>query len=131
VTPPRPSAQAVQSAVNVSGLVIAIAEENVSDVTGTWFSPKMLSQPSPEGIRQAAASGTQRFANCGPFETGLHIRNYRERQLVGRRVRVLRRHLDQLLADAAQPSRVEQRTATDEPGTDDGWRDAQQFWGGP
>jgi excisionase family DNA binding protein len=50
---------------------------------------------------------------------------------VGRRVRVLRRDLDQLLADAAQPSRVEQRTATDEPGTDDGWRDAQQFWGGP
>jgi excisionase family DNA binding protein len=46
---------------------------------------------------------------------------------VGRRVRVLRRDLDQLLADAAQPSRVEQRTATDEPGTDDGWRDAQQF----
>jgi excisionase family DNA binding protein len=34
---------------------------------------------------------------------------------VGRRVRVLRRDLDQLLADAAQPSRVEQRTATDEP----------------
>jgi len=38
-------------------------------------------------------------------------------------VRVLRRDLDQLLADAQAPSRGEQRTATDEPGTDDGWRD--------
>jgi hypothetical protein len=49
---------------------------------------------------------------------------------VGRRVRVLRRDLDQLLADAEQPSRVEERTVTDEPGTDEGWRDAERFWGG-
>jgi hypothetical protein len=49
---------------------------------------------------------------------------------VGRRVRVLRRDLDQLLADAETPSRVEQRTVTDEPGTGEGWRDAEQFWGG-
>jgi hypothetical protein len=39
----------------------------------------------------------------------------------------LRRDLDQLLADAEAPSRVEQRTVTDEPGTDEGWRDAEQF----
>jgi hypothetical protein len=45
-------------------------------------------------------------------------------------MRVLRRDLDQLLADAAAPSRVEQRTVSDEPGTDEGWRDAERFWGG-
>jgi hypothetical protein len=44
-------------------------------------------------------------------------------------VRVLRRDLDQLLADAELPSRVEQRVS-DEPGTDEGWRDPEQFWGG-
>jgi hypothetical protein len=26
--------------------------------------------------------------------------------------------------------RVEQHTVTDEPDTDKGWRDAEQFWGG-
>jgi excisionase family DNA binding protein len=48
----------------------------------------------------------------------------------GRRVRVLRRDLDQLLADAEEPSRVEERTVSDEPDTDEGWRGAEQFWGG-
>jgi hypothetical protein len=45
-------------------------------------------------------------------------------------VRVVRRDLDQLLADAEEPSRVEERTVSDEPDTDEGWRDAEQFWGG-
>jgi hypothetical protein len=49
---------------------------------------------------------------------------------VGRRVRVLRRDLDQLLADAEEPSRVDERTVSDAPDTHEGWRDAEQFWGG-
>jgi hypothetical protein len=40
------------------------------------------------------------------------------------------RDLDQLLADAEEQSRVEERTVSDEPDTDEGWRDAEQFWGG-
>jgi excisionase family DNA binding protein len=47
---------------------------------------------------------------------------------VGRRVRVLRRDLDQLLAEASA-------TSASQPGADAGqdgdeWRDAQHFWGG-
>ncbi|MGO9957193.1 MAG: helix-turn-helix domain-containing protein [Solirubrobacteraceae bacterium] len=49
---------------------------------------------------------------------------------IGRRVRVVRRDLDQLLADAEQPSRVEERPVADVPDTGEGWRDAEQFWGG-
>jgi hypothetical protein len=40
---------------------------------------------------------------------------------VGRRVRVLRRDLDQLIADAEASSRVHEG---------EGWRDAHRFWGG-
>jgi hypothetical protein len=45
-------------------------------------------------------------------------------------VRVLRRDLDQLLADAEQASRAKERTVADVPDTDEGWRDAEHFWGG-
>jgi excisionase family DNA binding protein len=50
---------------------------------------------------------------------------------VGRRVRVLRRDLDQLLAEAEASA-----TSASQPGADagqdgEGWPDAQQFWGGP
>ena len=44
-------------------------------------------------------------------------------------VRVLRRDLDQLIADAEAASRVHEPTALDE-GDEKGWRDARQFWGG-
>jgi len=49
----------------------------------------------------------------------------------GRRVRVLRRDLDQLLAVAEASA-----TSASQPGADaghdgEGWTDAQQFWGGP
>jgi hypothetical protein len=37
---------------------------------------------------------------------------------------------DQLLADAEEPSRVEEPTVSDEPDTHEGWRDARQFCGG-
>jgi hypothetical protein len=36
------------------------------------------------GIRQVAASGPQRSASRGPFESSFHIRNYRERQQLNR-----------------------------------------------
>ena len=50
---------------------------------------------------------------------------------VGRRVRVLRRDLDQLLAEAEASA-----TSASQPGADagqdgEGWPDAQAFWGGP
>ena len=49
---------------------------------------------------------------------------------VGRRVRVLRRDLDQLLAEAETSA-----TSAGQPGAGagedgEGWRDARQFWGG-
>ena len=49
---------------------------------------------------------------------------------VGRRVRVLRRDLDQLLAEAEASA-----TSASQPGADagqggEGWPDAQAFWGG-
>jgi excisionase family DNA binding protein len=49
---------------------------------------------------------------------------------IGRRVRVLRRDLDQLLAEAEASA-----TSASQPGADagqdgEGWRDAEQFWGG-
>jgi hypothetical protein len=52
-------------------------------------------------------------------------------RVVGRRVRVLRRDLDQLLAEAEASA-----TSASQPGADadqdgEGWRDAQAFWGGP
>ena len=52
---------------------------------------------------------------------------------VGRRVRVLRRDLDQLLAEAEAEASA---TSASQPGADadqdgEGWRDAQEFWGGP
>jgi hypothetical protein len=50
---------------------------------------------------------------------------------VGRRVRVLRRDLDQLIADAEAASRVHEPIALGEGGGEgEGWRDARQFWGG-
>jgi hypothetical protein len=50
---------------------------------------------------------------------------------VGRRVRVLRRDLDQLLAEAEASA-----TSASQPGADagqdgEGWPDAQACWGGP
>src|SRR5450755_4486520 len=47
---------------------------------------------------------------------------------VGRRVRILRRDLDRLLADAEASA-----TSASQRGADagEGWPDAQQFWGGP
>ena len=52
---------------------------------------------------------------------------------VGRRVRVLRRDLDQLLAEAEAEASA---TSASQPGADagqdgEGWPDAQAFWGGP
>jgi hypothetical protein len=54
----------------------------------------------------------------------------RRRALRGRRVRVLRRDLDQLLAEAEASA-----TNASQPGADagregEGWSDAQAFWGG-
>jgi excisionase family DNA binding protein len=49
---------------------------------------------------------------------------------VGRRVRVLRRDLDELIADAEAPSRVHEPAALEEGEQAGGWRDARQFWGG-
>jgi excisionase family DNA binding protein len=49
---------------------------------------------------------------------------------VGRRVRVLRRDLDQLIADAEASSRVHEPIALDEGDEGEGWRDAHQLWGG-
>jgi hypothetical protein len=48
---------------------------------------------------------------------------------LGRRVRVLRRDLDQLIADAQPASRVHEPIAAG-GGEGEGWRDARQFWGG-
>jgi hypothetical protein len=45
-------------------------------------------------------------------------------------VRVLRRDLDQLIADAEAASSVHEPTALDEGEQAEGWRDARQFWGG-
>ena len=45
-------------------------------------------------------------------------------------MRVPRRDLDQLIADAEAASRVHEPTALDESDEKEGWRDAQQFWGG-
>jgi hypothetical protein len=42
-------------------------------------------------------------------------------------VRVLRRDLDQLIADAEAASRAHEPIAL---GEGEGWRDARQFWGG-
>jgi hypothetical protein len=55
----------------------------------------------------------------------------REAPSIGRRVRVLRRDLDQLLAEAEASA-----TSASQPGADagqdgEGWPDAQAFWGGP
>jgi excisionase family DNA binding protein len=49
---------------------------------------------------------------------------------VGRRVRVLRRDLDQLIADAEAASRVDDPTPGAEGDRGEVWRDAGQFWGG-
>jgi hypothetical protein len=49
---------------------------------------------------------------------------------VGRRVRVLRRDLDQLIADAQALSRVDDPTPGAEGDRAEVWRDAEQFWGG-
>jgi excisionase family DNA binding protein len=48
---------------------------------------------------------------------------------VGRRVRVLRRDLDQLIADAV--SRVDDPAPRAEGDRWDLWQDAERFWGGP
>jgi hypothetical protein len=45
-------------------------------------------------------------------------------------VRVLRRDLDQLIADAEAASRVHEPIALGEGDEKEGWRDARQFWGG-
>jgi hypothetical protein len=45
-------------------------------------------------------------------------------------VRILRRDLDQLIADAEALSRVEDPTPGAEADTGKEWRDAEQFWGG-
>jgi hypothetical protein len=45
-------------------------------------------------------------------------------------VRVLRRDLDQLIADAEAASRVQEPIALEEGDEKEGWRDARQFWGG-
>jgi hypothetical protein len=46
-------------------------------------------------------------------------------------VRVLRRDLDQLIADAEAASRAHEPIALGEGGGEgEGWRDARQFWGG-
>ena len=55
----------------------------------------------------------------------------REAPSIRRRVRVLRRDLDQLLAEAEASA-----TSASQPGADagqdgEGWPDAQAFWGGP
>jgi excisionase family DNA binding protein len=50
---------------------------------------------------------------------------------IGRRVRVLRRDLDQLIADAEAASRVHEPITLEEGDEKEGWRDARQFWGGP
>ena len=47
---------------------------------------------------------------------------------IGRRVRVLRRDLDQLIADAEAASRTDQPAVENDEG--EGWRDAREFWGG-
>jgi hypothetical protein len=60
----------------------------------------------------------------------LHIHNFADRQHVGRRVRVLRRELDQLISDGEEASRADQPTALNEGSEAEGWRDAEQFWGG-
>jgi excisionase family DNA binding protein len=49
---------------------------------------------------------------------------------VGRRVRVLRRDLDELIADAEAASRTAQPAAGGHDHSDEGWRDAREFWGG-
>jgi hypothetical protein len=50
---------------------------------------------------------------------------------LGRRVRVLRRDLDQLIADPQAASRVHEPIALGEGGGEgEGCRDARQFWGG-
>jgi excisionase family DNA binding protein len=50
---------------------------------------------------------------------------------IGRRVRVLRRDLDQLIADAEAAPRVHEPITLEEGDEKEGWRDARQFWGGP
>jgi hypothetical protein len=45
-------------------------------------------------------------------------------------VRVLRRDLDQLIADAEALSGVDDPTPGGEGDRGEGWRDAEQFWGG-
>jgi hypothetical protein len=50
---------------------------------------------------------------------------------IGRRVRVLRRDLDQLIADAEAASRVHEPITLEEGDEKEGWPDAQAFWGGP
>jgi hypothetical protein len=60
----------------------------------------------------------------------LSVPRARGARRVGRRVRVLRRDLDQLLAEAEASA-----TSASQPGADagqdgQGWPDAQAFWGG-
>jgi hypothetical protein len=49
---------------------------------------------------------------------------------VGRRVRVLRRDLDQLIADGEAPSGVHEPTALEEGEQGEGVARRRQFWGG-